>query len=191
MRRTFVATVFAVALPAMLLVGCGGTDGSGVAGSDGTDDAVLDPDANLGDDTESDVLLGEDGLTEEGATGGTSEEPDDATDHDEAAGDDAGGTHLAAPEALEPRVQEAIADLLDGGVDRDAIELVVAEPVVWADGSIGCPEPGMMYTQALVEGYRIVFEVDGAEIAYHGAGNQPPFRCDDPAEPAGGGNPTS
>ena len=29
------------------------------------------------------------------------------------------------------------------------------EAVTWADGSLGCPEPGMKYTMALVPGYRI------------------------------------
>ncbi|HSM17345.1 MAG TPA: hypothetical protein VK845_10190 [Gemmatimonadales bacterium] len=28
-----------------------------------------------------------------------------------------------------------------------------AEAVTWQDGSLGCPEPGMAYTQALVDGY--------------------------------------
>jgi hypothetical protein len=32
---------------------------------------------------------------------------------------------------------------------------VTVEPVTWPDGSLGCPDPGMMYTQALVEGYRV------------------------------------
>jgi hypothetical protein len=162
MRRPTVCTLLAVALPALLLVACGGTDDPGGAG-DGTDDAVLDPDV----------------------------EPDEDTEADDADEDDAASSGIEGAGALEPRVQEAVADLLDGGVDRDAITLVVAEPVVWPDGSIGCPEPGMMYTQALVEGYRIVLEVDGEEVVYHGAGNEPPFRCDTPAEPVSGGDPTS
>jgi hypothetical protein len=29
---------------------------------------------------------------------------------------------------------------------------------VWNDGSLGCPEPGMMYTQALVNGYWLIIE---------------------------------
>ena len=35
---------------------------------------------------------------------------------------------------------------------------VSAAAVTWSDGSAGCPEPGMMYTQALVPGYRIVLQ---------------------------------
>lgn len=187
MPRTLVTVVAALALPAVLLVGCGGTDGAGDVGPGGADDAVLEPGADLDDDTEADVVTEEGIVTEEDSSEEATEGPDDRTTD---AGD-AAGSGVAAPDALEPRVQEAIADLVDDGVDRDAITLVAAEPVVWSDGSIGCPEPGMVYTQALVEGYRIVLEVDGEEIAYHGAGNQPPFRCDGPAEPASGGNPTS
>jgi hypothetical protein len=38
----------------------------------------------------------------------------------------------------------------------------------------------MMYTQALVDGYRIVLRVGGDEVTYHGANGKPPFRCDHP-----------
>ena len=75
----------------------------------------------------------------------------------------------------------AIADLArDTGVAPDDIEVVVNEPVTWRDGSLGCPKPGMMYTQALVDGYRIVLRAAGEEVAYHGANGQAPFRCDNP-----------
>jgi hypothetical protein len=43
-------------------------------------------------------------------------------------------------------------------VARDQLVIVHAESVVWNDGSLGCPEPGMMYTQALVNGYWVVIE---------------------------------
>ena len=53
------------------------------------------------------------------------------------------------------------------GVQVDEIRVVTAETVTWSDGSLGCPEEGQMYTQALVPGYRVVLEVAGDEIAYH------------------------
>jgi hypothetical protein len=43
-------------------------------------------------------------------------------------------------------------------VARDKLVIVRAESVVWNDGSLGCPEPGMMYTQALVNGYWVVID---------------------------------
>jgi hypothetical protein len=36
----------------------------------------------------------------------------------------------------------------------------------------------MAYTQALIPGYRLVLEVAGRRIAYHGAGGEPPFPCE-------------
>ncbi len=38
-------------------------------------------------------------------------------------------------------------------LDRSQFTLVRAESVIWPDGSLGCPQPGVMYTMALVEGY--------------------------------------
>jgi hypothetical protein len=59
---------------------------------------------------------------------------------------------------------QAVADLADQlGVDPTSIEVIVDEQVTWRNGSLGCPEPGMVYTQALVDGYRIVLRVSGVE----------------------------
>ena len=44
------------------------------------------------------------------------------------------------------------------------------EEVIWSDGSLGCPEPGLMYTQALVEGYQITLWAEGKEYDYHTRG---------------------
>lgn len=45
-------------------------------------------------------------------------------------------------------------------------EIIRAEAVIWSDGSLGCPEPGMMYTQALVEGYHVIIEANGETWDY-------------------------
>jgi hypothetical protein len=62
------------------------------------------------------------------------------------------------------------------------VTVVAAEPVTWSDGSLGCPEPGLMYTQALVPGYRIVLEVAGQRLDYHAGTRGAPKYC--PAERA-------
>lgn len=113
---------------------------------------------------------------------GPDSEPSEATDDDtEDAVDDE-----AAAAGLEDEVAAARDQLAaDTGVDPDGIEVVTAETVTWPDGAIGCPEDGMMYTQALVDGYRIVLVADGDEVAFHGEDGQAPFRCDDPQPPAG------
>ena len=52
------------------------------------------------------------------------------------------------------------------GVAVEAIEVVSAESVTWNDGSLGCPEPGMLYTQALIDGSQVVLDADGEELDY-------------------------
>ena len=84
---------------------------------------------------------------------------------------------------LEPILNKAAAL---AKVAREQLVIVRAESVVWNDGSLGCPEPGMMYTQALVNGYWVVIEA---------AGQKYDFRVDRSGRfqlcPAGRGRPPS
>ena len=85
---------------------------------------------------------------------------------------------------LEPYIERAISDLADRlEIDETEIEIAEARFVTWPDGALGCPEPGMMYTQALVPGYRIRVVANGTRHHYHGARDRPPFYC--PAERVG------
>jgi len=78
-------------------------------------------------------------------------------------------------------VEQAKADLAKRlSVDAARVTLVSSEEVTWSDGSLGCPEPGMMYTQALVPGARIILEVDGTQYNYHSGANRAPFLCEHP-----------
>ncbi len=70
------------------------------------------------------------------------------------------------------------------GVAPAAIEVVEAHAVTWADGALGCPEPGMMYTQALVEGFYVLLRTEDREQAYHAGSDAEPFAC--PAERSAG-----
>jgi hypothetical protein len=84
-------------------------------------------------------------------------------------------------EALDGYVAHAIADLAQHTeVDADDIEVVSFQRVVWPNGAQGCPKPDLAYTQAEVEGYRIVLRIGESEFSYHGRSGHPPFRCDDP-----------
>lgn len=67
------------------------------------------------------------------------------------------------------------------GVPLEQVNLVSEELVEWPDGSLGCPQPGMMYTQVMTDGIRIVMEVGGAQYNYHGGGTRAPFLCENPA----------
>ena len=73
-------------------------------------------------------------------------------------------------ELVDQRVTAARADAARrSGLPPAQVQLVKAEPVTWSDGSLGCPRPGMLYTQALVPGYRLQLRV-GSEIwNYHGS----------------------
>ena len=77
------------------------------------------------------------------------------------------------------RINFASSDLAQElGVEPSAVRLIGYEEKVWRDGSLGCPQPGMMYTQSLVPGYLIQLEVDGQSFNYHGAEGRDPFLCD-------------
>lgn len=82
----------------------------------------------------------------------------------------------------------ALAEAADRtGVAKDEIRVVTAEAVTWSDGSLGCPEPGMMYTQALVPGYRVVLEAGGEELHFHAGESGDVRYCEDPRRALEGG----
>ena len=55
------------------------------------------------------------------------------------------------------------------GVDPSTLTVLESRAVTWSDGSLGCPRPGVMYTQALVEGFRVVLQANEVQLDYHGA----------------------
>jgi hypothetical protein len=78
-------------------------------------------------------------------------------------------------------VEQAKADLAKRlNVDAAQVTVVSSEEVTWSDGSLGCPEPDMRYTQALVQGNRTVLEVNGTQYNYHSGAGRPPFLCEHP-----------
>lgn len=96
--------------------------------------------------------------------------------------------------AAKPAVQEALADFaarLD--VEQDAITVLTYAEVTWSDGSLGCPQPGMQYTQALVPGQQLILSVaDSAQsdASYH-AGKNGTFKyCASPQPPISGDSST-
>jgi hypothetical protein len=71
------------------------------------------------------------------------------------------------------------------GVKKADVVVESAEAVTWADGSLGCPEPGAMYTMALVPGYRIRVRAGAQLLDYHATERGyfvlcPPGRAVDP-----------
>ncbi len=83
-------------------------------------------------------------------------------------------------------VDKAILDLVTRTkVSPDDVTVVLDEAVTWPDGSLGCPQPGMSYTQALIDGSRVLLEVDGRLYDYHAGSEGEPFLCESDGD--GGG----
>ena len=68
------------------------------------------------------------------------------------------------------------------GLTIDGILVTRAESVVWPDGSLGCPKPGEMYTQALVDGYWVVLEAEGRRFDYRADVSGFFFSCEGPSQ---------
>ena len=65
------------------------------------------------------------------------------------------------------------------GVPVAEVTVISAEEMTFSDGSLGCPVPGMSYTQALVDGYKIVAQAGGKTYDFRGSGSA--FRlCENP-----------
>ena len=76
-------------------------------------------------------------------------------------------------------IEAAIADAAERfGVSEEEVAVAGALRVTWSDGSLGCPEPDTMYTQALVPGHLLTLEVAGQRYAYHAADGDTPFLCE-------------
>ncbi len=91
------------------------------------------------------------------------------------------------PQAILEAILKEVAALARVGPEQVAIAR--AESVVWSDGSLGCPEPGMMYTQALVNGYWVVIDAAGQRYDFRvdSRGNFrlcPPGQGHPPSQPA-------
>jgi hypothetical protein len=69
-----------------------------------------------------------------------------------------------APASL---LEDIRADLAQrSGADREEMVVIRDQAVTWSDGSLGCPQPGVFYTQALVPGYWVVLQVGEVEYDY-------------------------
>jgi hypothetical protein len=86
-----------------------------------------------------------------------------------------------------PPVDSGLQNLIDQAKDDLAqrlsiplaqISLVEAKEVVWPDGSLGCPQPGMKYKQVPEDGALIILQVDEINYAYHNGGSRGLFLCE-------------
>jgi len=79
---------------------------------------------------------------------------------------------------LQQLVSQAKEDLaLRLSIPTMQIDLVELSAVVWPDGALGCPEPGVAYTQVQQEGLLIRLRAGKRIYPYHSGGGTPPFLC--------------
>lgn len=63
------------------------------------------------------------------------------------------------------------------GVTMEETSVSGAIQVTWRSGALGCPKPGMNYTDALVPGVLIMVKVGNTAHRYHGSPGRQPFYC--------------
>lgn len=74
------------------------------------------------------------------------------------------GEQAVLPNDLLTRLIDDLA--LRSSSDPAAISLVGAEAVIWNDGSLGCPQPGVAYPQVQIEGYRVLLRIGDRDYDY-------------------------
>lgn len=127
------------------------------------------------------------GVGNDGSADGTSEStssrplptsiPDASTSADPMTG--------GIPDAL---LADIMADAAErAGLPAGELQVVTAEAVTFSDGSLGCPQPGMAYTQALVDGYHVVIGTPDGELDYRAAQTGGFRFCDNPMDPGTNG----
>jgi hypothetical protein len=72
------------------------------------------------------------------------------------------------PTDIPPAQQAAIQALADTlGIDPGQVKIVSAEGVDWPNGCLGVQQVGVMCTQQIVPGFRIILKANGQQYEYH------------------------
>ena len=80
------------------------------------------------------------------------------------------------PAALLDKIRSELAT--EQSVSAGDVKVISARAVNWPNGALGCPKPGMMYTQAIVPGYRVELEAGGRRFTYNASTRGAFKRCD-------------
>jgi hypothetical protein len=87
---------------------------------------------------------------------------------------------------LDGIIEAATADLIERlDAESASIEVVVAEPITWPDGRLGCSDFTLPYTLEPVEGYRVVIRHEGRLYHYHVGSDATPRLCESLSKPSG------
>lgn len=80
--------------------------------------------------------------------------------------------------SVDEQIKGALSELASRvGVSESDINVRDARSVQWGSGAIGCPKPGMNYTQAIVPGMLLLLEANGTVYHYHGEAGRSLFYC--------------
>ncbi|MBV9324628.1 MAG: hypothetical protein JO352_12660 [Chloroflexi bacterium] len=78
-----------------------------------------------------------------------------------------GASPVVSPESaavVDAAVTDAASHL---GVSRDTLHVDQVEPRQWPDSSLGCPQPGQLYSQIVTPGFLIVISSGAHQLEYH------------------------
>jgi hypothetical protein len=91
---------------------------------------------------------------------------------------------IPAVPGLQMLIEKAKEDLAQRlAISISQINLIETKEVFWADTSLGCPQPGISYTQVQTPGHLIILESNGNEFEYHANIHNYVFYCEDPTPP--------
>jgi hypothetical protein len=107
-------------------------------------------------------------------------------------------SRVTVPETTPPVVGEVPQDILDeiladaserAGVPVDDFTVRRSEATTWSDGSLGCPQPGEAYTQAIVDGYWVELVAPDGTVLDYRVGDSGYFKlCEGSPTPHSGGS---
>ena len=66
--------------------------------------------------------------------------------------------------AVDAAVQDAAGHL---GVSPSQLHVDQVEPRQWPDASLGCPQPGQLYSQIVTPGFLILISMGSKQLEYH------------------------
>jgi hypothetical protein len=84
------------------------------------------------------------------------------------------------PEQIGQAARAEAARALNVPIDQVTVERV--EQVDWRDSSLGCGEPGKVYAQVIIEGFRVVVNVGGQRREVHSDGGSRVVFCPSPTQ---------
>jgi hypothetical protein len=76
------------------------------------------------------------------------------------------GSGSLTPAIVDPIIADAASR---ANVPVSEVTLISAEAVTWPDGGLGCPLPGMVYPQVVVDGYQVIVKAGGKSYDYRGS----------------------